>query len=160
MAMHPCEWPYSPTWVPVCWWWVTACASCGGLPVKTFADTIPPMRRWLSILLLVFLPFQFSWAAVAGYCQHETGAAAQHFGHHDHQHQAAADQDGTPDAKTLGGGIDGDCVACHASCAAAIFSTASLPASSSASFAIPWLPGNLTAPPLAHPERPNWSVLA
>nr|ART41037.1 L611 [uncultured bacterium] len=57
------------------------------------------MRRWLSILLLVFLPFQFSWAAVAGYCQHETGAAAQHFGHHDHQHQAAAEQEGAPDAK-------------------------------------------------------------
>jgi hypothetical protein len=41
------------------------------------------MRRWLSILILVFLPFQFTWAAVGGYCQHETGAAAQHFGHHD-----------------------------------------------------------------------------
>ncbi|MBU0601652.1 MAG: hypothetical protein KKD25_04520 [Gammaproteobacteria bacterium] len=48
------------------------------------------MRRWLSILLLVFLPFQFTWAAAAGYCQHETGAAAQHFGHHDHKHQAVA----------------------------------------------------------------------
>jgi hypothetical protein len=125
-----------------------------------FADTIRPMRRWLSILLLVFLPFQFSWAAVAGYCQHETGAAAQHFGHHDHQHQADADQGGAPDAKALGGGIDGDCVACHASCAAAIFSMASLPASSSLTFAIPWLSGNLAAPPLAYPERPNWSVLA
>jgi hypothetical protein len=124
-------------------------------------DTIPPMRRWLTILLLVFLPFQFSWAAVAGYCQHETGVAAQHFGHHDHQHQTTADQEGAPDAnKTLGAGIDGDCVACHASCAAAVFSMANLPASSSASLAIPWLPGNLTAPPLAHPERPNWSVLA
>ena len=118
------------------------------------------MRRWLSILILVFLPFQFSWAAVEGYCQHETGAAAQHFGHHAHQHQAAADQEGTPDAKTLGGGIDSDCVACHASCSAAIFSMPSLPASSSVSFAIPWLPGNLTAPPLAHPERPNWFPLA
>ena len=47
------------------------------------------MRRWLSILLLVFLPFQFSWAAVAGYCQHEADAASQHFGHHEHQQQDA-----------------------------------------------------------------------
>jgi soluble P-type ATPase len=136
---------------------------CGGLPAKTFADTIPPMRRWLSILLLVFLPFQFSWAAVAGYCQHETGAAITHSTSAIMTTSIRlrdADQDGTPDAKTLGGGIDGDCVACHASCAAAIFSMASLPASSSASFVIPWLPGNLTTPPLAHPERPNWSVLA
>jgi hypothetical protein len=29
-------------------------------------DRIRPMRRWLAILLLVFLPLQFSWAAVAG----------------------------------------------------------------------------------------------
>lgn len=118
------------------------------------------MRRWLSILILVFLPFQFTWAAVAGYCKHETGAAAQHFGHHDHQHQADADHAGTPDAKTLGGEIDNDCAACHAGCAAAIFSPVYLPTSSAASFAIPWLPGTLTAPPLAYPERPNWFALA
>lgn len=118
------------------------------------------MRRWLAILLLVFLPFQFSWAAVAGYCQHETGAAAQHFGHHDHKHQADANQDGSPDAKTLGGGIDGDCVACHAGCTAAIFSIVTLPATTAASFAISWLPGNISEPPLAHPERPNWYLLA
>ncbi|MBK9444681.1 MAG: hypothetical protein IPO00_00515 [Betaproteobacteria bacterium] len=118
------------------------------------------MRRWLPILILVFLPFQFTWAAVAGYCQHETGAAAQHFGHHDHQHQADADHVGAPDAKTLGGGIDSDCATCHAGCCAAIFNVVNLPASATASFAIPWRPGRLAAPPLAHPERPNWSVLA
>lgn len=118
------------------------------------------MRHWLTILLLVFLPFQFTWAAAAGYCQHETGSAALHFGHHDHKHQADAEHVGAPDAKTLGGGADGDCVACHAGCVAAIFSIVSLPASVAASFAISWLPGNLTEPPLAHPERPNWHSLA
>ena len=54
------------------------------------------MRRWLATLLLVLLPFQFSWAAVGGYCQHETGAAAKHFGHHNHQHQADAGEHETP----------------------------------------------------------------
>ncbi|WP_217425926.1 hypothetical protein [Pandoraea cepalis] len=73
------------------------------------------MRKWLAIVLLVFLPLQFSWAAVASYCQHETGAAAKHFGHHAHQHKAADGQDASPDpAKTLGG--DPDCASCHAGC--------------------------------------------
>ena len=42
------------------------------------------MRRWLAILLLVCLPLQFSWAAVADYCMHESGETADHVGHHDH----------------------------------------------------------------------------
>ena len=53
------------------------------------------MRRWLSILMLTLLPLQFSWAAVAAYCGHETGQHAEHLGHHEHQHtdQVKADQD-------------------------------------------------------------------
>lgn len=47
-----------------------------------------PMRRWLTVLLLVLLPLQSSWAAVATYCTHETGAAADHVGHHDHASHA------------------------------------------------------------------------
>ncbi|NBT82917.1 MAG: hypothetical protein EBT56_15195 [Betaproteobacteria bacterium] len=34
------------------------------------------MRKFLAIFLLVLLPLQFSWAAVAGYCQHEAGVTA------------------------------------------------------------------------------------
>ncbi|NCV41106.1 MAG: hypothetical protein EBW11_11190 [Betaproteobacteria bacterium] len=40
------------------------------------------MRKFLAIFLLVLLPLQFSWAAVAGYCQHEAGVTANHPGHH------------------------------------------------------------------------------
>lgn len=47
-----------------------------------------PVRRIVFILLLAILPVQFSWAAVSAYCRHETGAAAKHFGHHEHQHQS------------------------------------------------------------------------
>lgn len=47
------------------------------------------MRRWFSILLLVLLPIQFSWAAAAAYCEHESGARADHFGHHEHDHQGS-----------------------------------------------------------------------
>ncbi|MBS0308891.1 MAG: hypothetical protein JSS58_07960, partial [Proteobacteria bacterium] len=49
------------------------------------------MKRFILILLLAILPFQFAWAAVGGYCQHEEGKAAQHFGHHIHKHDQASD---------------------------------------------------------------------
>lgn len=55
------------------------------------------MRRWLCLFLLVLLPLQFAWGAVARYCEHEQAggaastarapvAAAPHLGHHDHVH--------------------------------------------------------------------------
>lgn len=77
------------------------------------------MRRWLSILLLVLLPLQFTWAAAAGYCQHETAANAWHVGHHEHQHQDSADN-GTVKVKSSESvpGIklaDSDCNVCHLS---------------------------------------------
>jgi hypothetical protein len=121
------------------------------------------MRRFLAIVLLVFLPFQFSWAAVAGYCQHETEGAVQHFGHHEHKHQA----DGATDAHEaasdtkLSGSIDNDCGACHAGCcAAAVSSNDSMSPLPAASLMILWLKNRLTSPPGSQPERPNWSVLA
>jgi hypothetical protein len=59
------------------------------------------VRRFLAIVLLALLPLQFSWAAVASYCEHETqGQHAEHFGHHDHDHahQANASSDAGPAA--------------------------------------------------------------
>jgi len=119
---------------------------------------MPVMRRWLAILLLVFLPLQFSWAAVAGYCQHETGVAAQHFGHHEHQHHA--DDADSSDTKALGGGIDADCAACHASCAAALTGIATILPIAATFVDHPWPPAVLASPPTGQPERPNWSVSA
>ncbi|MFA7291116.1 MAG: cation efflux protein, CzcI family [Rhodocyclaceae bacterium] len=117
------------------------------------------MRRFLAIALLVFLPFQFSWAAVAGYCQHETEGSARHFGHHEHKHQADT-HEAAPDTK-LAGGIDNDCGACHAGCcAAAVTRNDSMPPLAAASPLIPWLKNQLASPPGSQPERPNWSVLA
>lgn len=116
------------------------------------------MRHWIAILLLVFLPLQFTWSVAAAYCQHEAGQAAQHFGHHDHQHHV--DEDGSTDAKALNDGIDGDCAACHASCVVALTGFAQLP------IALPVFEGDLwrsVAPPLppsSVPERPNWPVSA
>lgn len=115
------------------------------------------MSRWLVILLLVLLPFQFAWSAAAGYCAHETDANVKHFGHHVHIHKAGKAVDSQ---KHLGGlsAPDDDCSACH-------LSAPSLP-TAVASLALPdpqLLPPLVTAafPPSAvldAPERPNWSL--
>lgn len=117
------------------------------------------MRRWLATLLLVLLPFQFSWAAVAAYCGHESGLQEQHFGHHKHQHvdhassAKAADPAGQSDAAAL----DFDCGHCHSTCC-------SLPALTVGTLASPLV----AAQPMASahgpvrtlaqnpPERPQW----
>ena len=77
------------------------------------------MRRWLSILLLVMLPFQFSWAAAASYCQHETGKLSSHFGHHEHKHEVAkvkTSDNERGDKTSSFGALDDDCVMCHLGC--------------------------------------------
>jgi hypothetical protein len=66
------------------------------------------VRKLLVILLVVILPFQFAWAGAGVYCQHEMGQAAQHFGHHEHQHQGLGDQ-GKSDSGKLNLGGDNDC---------------------------------------------------
>ena len=79
------------------------------------------MRRFLLIVLMFVLPLQWSWAAAASLCGHEVaGPAAQHFGHHQHEHHGAeaghdADKAEGADKKTgLGSlGADPDCGVCH-----------------------------------------------
>ena len=71
------------------------------------------MKRFFAILLMLMLPLQWSYAAVADYCQHEELVAAQdHVGHHAHKHVERVDQ--TPDdkAKKLSFG-DLDCPTCQ-----------------------------------------------
>ncbi|MFZ5463898.1 MAG: hypothetical protein ACOZB1_10320 [Pseudomonadota bacterium] len=99
------------------------------------------------------LPLQFSWAALSAYCGHEEGRAAQHFGHHDHQHRAAADgQDdaGSP-AKP-----HSDCASCHLSAPGV---AAAAPSASFMSCAFPLSSPVADDPPsvfLDGPERPKW----
>ena len=75
------------------------------------------MKHFFAILLLLMLPLQWSYAAVAEYCQHEEVVASQnHVGHHAHKHV-----DKTPDdkAKKISFG-DLDCPSCQHSTAVAI----------------------------------------
>ena len=80
------------------------------------------MRRWLTLLLLVMLPLQFTWAAAAAYCQHEQVPSVRHLGHHEHEHQGAqgahqakaVDPDAAKAAMVFG---DSDCGYCQLSAA-------------------------------------------
>ncbi len=117
------------------------------------------MPRLFMIFLIVLMPLQLSWAAMASYCQHETGAAAKHFGHHDHQHKAADGKEKAPDpAKT--GGNDLDCASCHASCPSILHENLTPPPILSSSLLIADHWARLTSPPFQRLERPQWRVLA
>ena len=131
------------------------------------------MRRWLAVLLLMLLPLQFSWAAVASYCQHDADATPRHLGHHEHQHQGsspdAADSSDAPDAPDASPGdaakagadskLPGahtDCGYCHVSLAKTLTTTAShLPMLSTE--ARPRVDiASITSALFERIERPNW----
>lgn len=69
------------------------------------------MRKFLILIFLIVLPLQWTTAAVAAYCLHETdGPAQQHMGHHAHEHQSDAAPTGDDPAGT---DFDADCPSCH-----------------------------------------------
>lgn len=123
------------------------------------------MRRWLILLLLAFLPLQFSWAAVARYCGHETSAAAGHIGHHDHagHSHAAKDVDagqaGQADG-TASGASNLDCGHCHGHFAGMVDGVAAFAPRALAGTP----PGRVDCACAEHtpaqPERPQWAALA
>lgn len=122
------------------------------------------MRRLLAILLLVLLPLQFTWAAAAAYCQHETGVVASHLGHHEHVHSAAEGKSSIAklaDAKQDANfGVDDDCGYCH------LMAAKLVPPAQSASppkvlVSLPVLPLDARPVPSRDPdrhERPNWRI--
>ena len=124
------------------------------------------MRRWLLIFIVVLLPLQLSWAAVASYCQHESDTAitSQHLGHHEHQHEADAAPSATEhtsaNTTTATGAVDVDCGTCHAGCSTPMLQSLTLvmaklsPALHSTSAL------RLSSQPASLPERPNWARFA
>ncbi|KQU88699.1 hypothetical protein ASC78_23625 [Variovorax sp. Root318D1] len=100
------------------------------------------MRRWLLIFLLLLLPFQFSWAASAAYCQHERDVQPGHWGHHEHEpSSSASDSRMTDDAQKSPGtqpnAVLGDCAVCHLGHAQHL----------------PTMADRVQAPPMAQPLR-------
>ena len=127
----------------------------------------------IAIVLLAFMPLQFTWAAVASYCRHEAQVEVSYVSHHHHQHHADAGEDAVPrvdldanlnstaDAKgdEAPDSMDIDCGHCHGSCV-----ILTLPAT------LPGMPGSAPLHPTfddatgahtpARPERPQWLPLA
>jgi len=117
------------------------------------------MKRYLVIFLLVLLPLQFSWAAMVSYCQHESGVAAKHPGHHTHDH-ASADHQESGKNSSQSVGMDHDCATCHMGCSAALVSDlgkTTVAASNDHPLHLQVIPSQLSR---ERPERPQWPVLA
>ena len=122
------------------------------------------MARYLIILMLALLPFQFVWGVAASYCQHEQGVVVGHFGHHSHKHQGEALKslgESTPDKKTAVADEDFDCDYCHLSCAQPLMSVSlechteaapQSPADNVDSGHSPHVPALI--------ERPKWTLTA
>lgn len=132
------------------------------------------MRRWLAILLLTLLPTQMTWAVVAGYCAHESGAAADHVGHHEHASHShgplpldARDSlplDGAdlpPDAGSdARAGVSHDCGHCHGQYASMPIAVVPPQLESFPGARIPPADEQCAAPAATQPERPKWARLA
>lgn len=113
------------------------------------------LKRLVLLMLLIVMPFQMAWAASSNYCAHEQGAAAQHIGHHAHQHQ-----DGDKFKGKVPGGVDDDCAYCHLG--GVILPPALQPvfASLLPSINVSSFLEVMSSVPAREPERPKWSVLA
>lgn len=128
----------------------------GDDPANVPADRLRAMRRWLSILLLVFMPFQFSWAAVATYCEHESGARVKHFGHHEHEHQQPAGEPGEASKAEFGGALDTADCHFHCQCTVDLPAALLMPMAIGSQAPTDWTVADAIAPVLSRPERPQW----
>ena len=132
------------------------------------AARLLPVRRLLAIVLLALLPLQFSWAAVASYCGHETQAGAGHLGHHEHPQHAGeagaaepvADADANPGVDQAPGAMDLDCGHCHGHCSVMPTLLAGLPGALATAPPSASLDESGGAHAPSRPERPQWLPLA
>lgn len=115
-------------------------------------------RRFLLLVLTIFA-LQLSWTAVAAYCEHESGRAAQHFGHHSSDadlHQASAYAKDPPSGSVKKSTLHSHC----ASCAHATLALDALPSVVSVLTAASVAPQASTlsysSSYSARPERPQW----
>ena len=126
------------------------------------AATMLSMRRWLTILLVLVMPLQFSWAAASVYCtHHEDGDAARHFGHHADQHpdsDADPRDNADPDSQKSVGLHHGHH---HLGGTLGIASSVELPAHAApGTHFAPAVFSRLASAPRARIERPKWVCLA
>jgi hypothetical protein len=114
--------------------------------------------RRLILFVLTIFALQLSWSAIAAYCEHETGQAAQHFGHHTTDadtHQVASTD---KEKLTKKASVHSHC----SSCAHATLSFEGLPVALVIIEPIRVSPLSsslhLSSLYSARPERPQWNV--
>jgi hypothetical protein len=80
------------------------------------------MLRWVFAFLLLVVPLQMAWGSAAPYCAHEASVSTKkHFGHHEHDHQAAGEASlADDDLGDEGGAYHADCENCHLGCSAVL----------------------------------------
>jgi hypothetical protein len=124
------------------------------------------MRHWLCVVLLALLPVQFSWAAVTGYCTHESNAQVRHLGHHQHAHgDAAADSTADTAASAADDGrasasIDPDCGHCHGLGVGLPMPGEAMAGPAKARDSVPSTAPGRWLRVIAPPDRPQWLPLA
>lgn len=120
------------------------------------------MARRFILILLAVMTFQFTWNVISNYCMHESGRAANHFGHH--QHNGNADElslvvkDKSPVSKKLAS-HDAHCAYAHFALAAPDLYELPLrtESGSDAVGAVVTCPDSVFLSP---PERPQWVARA
>ena len=119
------------------------------------------MHRFLAVLMLVLLPFQFSWAAAASYCMHERAPSHGYTAaRHEYKHGASSLPDKDGHGLQAADAFDVDCCLCHGLGIGVTHFFVSMkaptpPANVVIQSALP-LSGITQSPP----ERPQWRSLA
>ncbi len=121
------------------------------------------MRRWLALLLIVLLPLQSSWAAVAGHLGHASTPPGGILGLLDHDHRNCHGHVGDGGPADVQAGITAehhDCGHCHGHWVGVLglAMTAAVPPSRSSRPLAGEARGGETWP--SQPERPQWRRLA
>lgn len=75
------------------------------------------MRRLVLICIMLLLPVQWTWAAAAAYCAHESSPSSGHIGHHEHVHKSSSTEDLKKAQASKAAALDLDCGYCHLSAA-------------------------------------------
>ena len=119
------------------------------------------MIKRLIVFLLLVVPLQLAWGAVSAYCEHETEATTDHFGHHVHKHeQHSSTNTIDPRDDTQAGNFDMDCGVCHAACSVALCGEVATLSFSASDFALTPAPSFHLTLFSSKPERPKWLGLA
>jgi len=124
------------------------------------------MIRRFVYLLLVAVTLQLSWGTVSAYCEHESGKAARHLGHHEHDAPSAGAGADPSDTITAGHADDAPgakkasphthCSSCSHAALAAITPDAGVAHPRPAGLTPPAPAIHLTSAYTTPPERPQW----